>query len=203
MNRVYISIHSSQHQSSVDKTSWRILVQSTKSSKLFHHSRKLEATIFEQRNGDIQARAFSHDDKASQVLKVLIGENRLSDMSGEVQTAFNQLSGDATAKQMIQQLQQSGVIRKFDLAIFTTIVEDRLRLILSGSRRHPAEEMNYLSYCQTPANAKSPAGKAEGSDYFMSAYKEPSKKTKKGFWLSYPQGQYVTVNSRDPYGGLM
>jgi hypothetical protein len=203
MNQIYISIHSNHQQANVSETSWRVLVQSTKPTKLFHYAPKPEATIFSQRDGEISAHRFSNDDQATQILKVLIGESRLNDISSSVQSALTPLPGDVTIQQMIQQLQQTGIIRKFDLPIFTTIVEDRLRLVLRESRSEGPEQMNYLSYCKCPANARSPAGSSEGSDYFLSAYEEPAKKTKKGFWLSYPQGQYRSVQSRDPYSGLM
>jgi hypothetical protein len=200
MNQIYISIHSNHQQSNVCETSWRVLVQSKKPTKLFHRAPKPEVTIFSQRDGEISAHRFSNDDQATQILKVLIGESRLNDISSSVQSALTPLTGDATIQDMIQQLQQTGMIRKFDLPIFTTVVEDRLRLVLRESRSEGPEHMNYLSYCKCPANARSPAGKAEESDYFLSTYEEPAKK---GFWLSYPQGQYRTVQSEDPYAGLM
>ena len=202
MNQIYVSVHSNHQQANVSETSWRLLVQSTKLSKLFHHSRKPEATIFSQSDGKIEARRFSKDDETTQILKVLIGESRLNDVSSSVQSALTPLTGDVTVQHMIQQLQQTGVIRKFDLPMFTTIVEDRLRLVLRESRKDGPELMNYLSYCKSPTNARSPASNVEESDYFLSAYEEPAKE-KKGFWLSYPQGQYRTADSRDPYGGLM
>ena len=177
-------------------------MHSVKHSGLFHHSRRSEAILFEQSNGKMQARRFTKEDQASQVLRVLICEKDSDDLSSKAQATFSTLSESFTAQRLIQKLQQTGIVRKFDLDIFTTIVEDRLRSISLGSKKNFSEEMNYLSYCQTPTTAR-PSAVKEGSDYFMSAYEEHPKKTKKSFWLSYPQGQYRTVESRDPYGGLM
>lgn len=202
MNQIYVSIHEYQPGPSYTDLSWRILVQPPKPSGMFHHSRKPEPTLYESRDGAIEERRFTREDEATQVLKVLIGETRSADLSSRIQTAFSPLNGDASAQDELQRLQQNNIIRKFDLHIFSTIVEDRLRLIMRNSRRQGAEEMNYLSYCQTPAGRSPTAG--EGSDYFMSAYEGPAKKTKKGFWITYGSGQpYRSAMSRDPYGGLM
>lgn len=202
MNQIYISIHEIQPCSDLADLSWRLMLQTTKSSGIFHHSKKPEAIVYESQNGAIEARRFTREDQATQILKVLISETRSADLASRIPLVFNPLNGEASTQHQLQRLQQDNIIRKFDLHIFTTIIEDRLRLIVRNGRRSGPEEMNYLSYCQTPA-ARSPAVK-EGSDYFMSAYENPAKKSKKGFWITYGSGQhYRSAMSNDPYGGLM
>jgi len=202
MNHLYVSIHENKPDASYTDLSWYIVVQSSKPSRLFHHARKPESIIYEARDGAIQGRNFTSQDQSTQILKVLVGESHSADLSSRLKIAFSPLNGDASIQHELQRLQQNNIIRRFDLYMFTTIVEDRLRLIMRNSRREGVEEMNYLAYCQTPT-AKTPAG-TEGSDYFMSAYREPPKKTKTGFWVTYGSGQpYRSAASRDPYGGLM
>lgn len=202
MNQIYISIHETQPGSSLADLSWRLMVQTRKPSGIFHHSKKPEPIIYESEEGAIEGRRFTREDQATQILKVLISETRSADLSSRIQTAFSPLNGEASTQHELQRLQQNNIIHKFDLHIFTTIVEDRLRLIMRSPRKDGAEKMNYLSYCQTPA-ARSPAV-LEGSDYFMSTYEEPAKKTKKGFWITHGSGQhYRSAMSNDPYGGLM
>jgi hypothetical protein len=203
MNQIYISIHEAHLHSSLSDLSWRVLVQPRKLSGLFRQSRKSEPTIYESEDGAIEGHIFTQEDQATQILKVLIGESRSTDIPSRIHSAFHPLNAEASIQNQLQSLQQNKVIGKFDLQIFTTIVEDRLRLVMGGARRHGVDEMNYLSYCQTPA-ARSPTAK-EGSDYFMSAYEEPTKKTRKGFWITHGSGgqQYRSAMSNDPYGGLM
>jgi len=202
MNQIYVSIHESHPGSSYADLSWRVLIRSNKPSRLFHRSRNADSIIYEPQDGILQGRKFTAEDEKTQILKVLIYEPKSADLSSRMDTAFSPLNGDASIQHALQRLQQNDIIRKFDLQIFTTIVEDRLRLIMRNSRRQGAEEMNYLSYCQTPASRSS--AQVEGSDYFMSAYKQPVKKTKTGFWITYGSGQpYQSAMSRDPYGGLM
>lgn len=203
MNQIYISIHESHPHSSLNDLSWRVLVQPRKSSGLFHHSRKSEPIIYEPQDGAIEGRIFTQEDQATQILRVLIGESRSADLPSRIHIAFSPLNAEASIPIQLQSLQQNNLIGKFDVQIFTTIVEDRLRIIMGGAKRHGVDEMNYLSYCQTPAGARSPATK-EGSDYFMSTYEEPAKRTRKGFWITHGSGQqYRSAMSNDPYGGLM
>jgi hypothetical protein len=202
MDQIYLSIHETQPGSSLVDLSWRLMVQTRKPSRIFHHSKKPEPIIYESGEGAIAGRSFTQEDQATQILKVLISETQSADLASRIQTAFSPLNGKASIQHELQRLQQNKIIPKFDLHIFTTIVEDRLRLIMRSPRTGGVEIMNYLSYCQTPA-ARSPAG-SEGSDYFMSTYGEPVKKTKKGFWITHGSGQpYRSAMSNDPYGGLM
>lgn len=202
MNQIYISIHETQPGSSITNLSWRVMVQTRKPFGIFHHPKKPEPIIYEADGGAIEGRRFTREDQATQILKVLISEIQSADLSSRIQTAFSPLNGEANIQHELQRLQQNNIVQKFDLHIFATIVEERLRLIMRGPRKDGAEEMNYLSYCQAPAN-RSPAV-LEGSDYFMSTYEEPAKKTKKGFWITHGSGQhYRSAMSNDPYGGLM
>lgn len=205
MNQIYISIHETDFNSTLDDLSWRLLVQTTKPSSFFQHARKPDSTIYDPHSGAISGRKLTPEDQKTQILKVLINETRSADLPTQIHLALNSLSDAATPQHTLQRLQQNNLIRNFDLRIFTTVVEDRLRLVLRNPHRsgHDAEEMNYLAYCQTPAD-RSPA-KQDGSEYFLSAYEEPAaKKSKKGFWITHGSGRnYRSAMSSDPYGGLM
>lgn len=202
-HQIYISIHETQANTNLKNLSWRLLVETTKPSGLFHHPKKPEPTTYDSRDGSIEARRFTREDQSTQILKVLISETRSSDLASRIQLAFRPLHGEANIQHELQRLQQNNIVRKFNLHIFTTIVEDRLRLILRSPSKGGVEEINYLSYCQTPADC-SPS-KQDGSNYFMSAYEEPVKKSRKGFWVTHGSGQqhYRSAMSNDPYGGLM
>jgi hypothetical protein len=203
MSQIYISIHELCISSNLADLSWRLLVQATKPSGLFHHSKKPEPTIYDSQDGTIEGRRFTREDQETQILKVLVCETRSPDLPARIQLAFRPLTSDATIQHELRRLQQHAIIQRFDLQVFTTIVADRLRLILRSPSKGGVEEMNYLSYCQTPAD-RSP-GSRNGSDYFMSAFEEPAKKSRKGFWVTHGSGQqpYRSAMSNDPYGGLM